>query len=81
MNFEGKVVLVTGSTTGIGEACARAFSAAGASIMITGRNAERGERVRDDLLRQGGAAAFVQANIGDGGVCDSGSGSGGGGKW
>lgn len=71
MNFEGKVVLITGSTTGIGEACARAFSAAGASIMITGRNAERGERVRDDLLRQGGAAAFVQANIGDDGVCDS----------
>jgi len=70
MNFEGKVVLVTGSTTGIGEACARAFSAAGASIMITGRNAERGERVRDDLLRQGGAAAFVQANIRSGGVCE-----------
>ena len=42
INLSGKVVLVTGSTTGIGEACAYAFAEAGASVMVTGRNEARG---------------------------------------
>ena len=37
MNFESKVVLVTGATTGIGRATAEAFAAVGARLIVTGR--------------------------------------------
>ena len=36
MRFDGKVVLVTGSTSGIGEACARLFAESGATVMVSG---------------------------------------------
>lgn len=42
MTFAGKVVLVTGSTTGIREACARAFGEAGAAVRVCGRHEQRG---------------------------------------
>jgi meso-butanediol dehydrogenase/(S,S)-butanediol dehydrogenase/diacetyl reductase len=38
MTFAGKVVLVTGSTTGIGEACAHVFAESGARVMVSGRH-------------------------------------------
>ncbi len=38
MNLKDKVVIVTGATSGIGEACALAFGKAGAKVVITGRN-------------------------------------------
>jgi NADP-dependent 3-hydroxy acid dehydrogenase YdfG len=41
MKFKDKVVLVTGATSGIGEACAAAFGAEGAKLVITGRNAQK----------------------------------------
>lgn len=42
VEFNDKVVLITGATSGIGEATARAFANAGARLMLTGRNTERG---------------------------------------
>ena len=45
-DFSGKTVLVTGSTQGIGEATALAFAQAGAKVMLTGRNAEKGAAVQ-----------------------------------
>ena len=47
MRLKDKVILVTGSTTGIGEACARAFAAAGAAVLVSGRNADRDLAVFD----------------------------------
>ena len=41
MNYRNKVVLITGATSGIGEACAAAFGAAGAKLVITGRNPQK----------------------------------------
>src|SRR5690606_10844651 len=60
--LKDKVVLVTGSTTGIGEAVARRCVAEGARVMIHGRDRERAEQVVADL---GGAAAFHIADLSD----------------
>lgn len=59
--FEGRVALVTGGTSGIGEMTAARFLAEGASVVITGRNAIRGAAVAEEL---GDRALFVQAEAG-----------------
>jgi NAD(P)-dependent dehydrogenase (short-subunit alcohol dehydrogenase family) len=42
--FEGKVALVTGGTTGIGQAAAIAFAQNGAKVVVSGRRTEEGEK-------------------------------------
>jgi NAD(P)-dependent dehydrogenase (short-subunit alcohol dehydrogenase family) len=49
MRLADKVVIVTGSTTGIGEATARRFVAEGANVVVHGRDRERGERIVREL--------------------------------
>jgi NAD(P)-dependent dehydrogenase (short-subunit alcohol dehydrogenase family) len=62
MRLKDKVVLVTGSTTGIGEAIAKRVLAEGGLVMYQGRNADRGET----LSREGGdRARFVEADLVD----------------
>ena len=63
MIFAGKVVLVTGSTTGIGEACARVFAESGATVMVSGRNEERGRAVVQSIQAAGGSAQFAAADL------------------
>jgi NAD(P)-dependent dehydrogenase (short-subunit alcohol dehydrogenase family) len=58
-----KVALITGGTSGIGEATAVLFAKEGASVAITGRNEERGRQVRDTIIRAGGRAIFVAADV------------------
>ena len=62
--FAGHVALVTGGTSGIGLATARAFLAAGASVAICGRSPERGEQVARDLASLG-EVAFIAADVTD----------------
>jgi NAD(P)-dependent dehydrogenase (short-subunit alcohol dehydrogenase family) len=57
-SLHGKWALVTGSSSGIGEAIARRLASDGASIIIHGRNAERAEQVATEI-RQGGSEAHV----------------------
>jgi NAD(P)-dependent dehydrogenase (short-subunit alcohol dehydrogenase family) len=47
--LDGQVILVTGSTAGLGRNMAERFAAAGAQVVITGRNRERGEAVADAI--------------------------------
>src|ERR1700761_8021079 len=48
-NFTGKVVLVTGSNSGIGEGIAKLFSVLGAQVVITGRNETGVKRVAKEV--------------------------------
>lgn len=52
MRLENKSIIVTGSTTGIGEAIARRFIAEGASVLVHGTNRERGEQLIAELGSQ-----------------------------
>jgi NAD(P)-dependent dehydrogenase (short-subunit alcohol dehydrogenase family) len=57
--LQNKVAIVTGSTSGIGEAIAVLFAAEGAKVAVSGRNLERGSRVKQKILNAGGTAAFI----------------------
>jgi meso-butanediol dehydrogenase / (S,S)-butanediol dehydrogenase / diacetyl reductase len=70
MIFAGKVVLVTGSTTGIGEACARAFAESGAQVMVSGRHEQRGLAVVETIRAAGGSAQFAAADLRAQGACE-----------
>ena len=70
MSFAGKVVLVTGSTTGIGEACAKVFAGSGAVVMVSGRNEPRGRKVVERIHAQGGRAEFAALDLREAGACD-----------
>ncbi len=61
----GKRALVTGSTAGIGEAIARSLAAEGASVVLHGRDEERGAQLLREMADQGCRAAFVGADLGD----------------
>jgi NAD(P)-dependent dehydrogenase (short-subunit alcohol dehydrogenase family) len=61
--LEGKVALVTGSTSNIGKGVAIAMAAEGASVVVTGRDAARGAHVVKLIEAAGGHAAFVAADL------------------
>jgi len=63
MTVKGKTVLVTGGTSGIGEATARAFAAGGADVVISGRNEERGALIAGELGQGEGSGRFVRADL------------------
>jgi len=65
LGLEGKVVLVTGASRGIGMAVARAFSEAGAMVAVAAREADALERVAEGLRAGGGRAIAVPADVTD----------------
>jgi NAD(P)-dependent dehydrogenase (short-subunit alcohol dehydrogenase family) len=62
MRLENKVILVTGSTTGIGESIARRVVAEGGRVLVHGRDVERGQALAAEL---GPNARFAQADLVD----------------
>src|SRR5258707_545402 len=61
--FNGKVVLVTGGTSGIGKATALAFAKEGAKVVLSGRREKEGLAVVEEIKKAGGTAHFVQADV------------------
>lgn len=59
----GKTALVTGATSGIGRATAVRLAELGADVIVHGRNTERGSNVVAEIIRAGGNARFLQADL------------------
>ena len=57
------VALITGALTGIGRATAIAFARAGYRVVVSGRNADKGHALADELAGLGAEAAFIQADV------------------
>ena len=63
-SMKGQVVLVTGSTDGLGREVARRVAAAGAHVIVHGRNTERGTALVQEIAKQGkGSARFYAADL------------------
>jgi NAD(P)-dependent dehydrogenase (short-subunit alcohol dehydrogenase family) len=63
MRLENKVALITGGTSGIGEATAVLFAKEGAQVAVTGRNEERGHAVTQKIIQHGGKAVFIRTDV------------------
>jgi NADP-dependent 3-hydroxy acid dehydrogenase YdfG len=62
-NIEGKVVVITGASSGLGEATARLLSAQGATVVLGARRAERLQSLAAELTGRGGKALAVATDV------------------
>ena len=62
-NIEGKVVVITGASSGLGEASARHLSAQGASVALGARRLDRIQALANDLASHGGKALAVRTDV------------------
>src|SRR5271156_5188258 len=69
-SVEGKVTIVTGGGTGIGESIAKEFALRGAPVLIASRKIENLERVRDEIRKGGGKCEMAQVDVRDAEQCD-----------
>jgi NAD(P)-dependent dehydrogenase (short-subunit alcohol dehydrogenase family) len=65
MKLQDQRVLVTGATAGIGQEAAKLFARRGASVVITGRDTERGAQTVAAIEAEGGRAEFIAADLND----------------
>ena len=63
MQLDGKTILITGSTDGVGRRVAQRLGAMGARVLVHGRDRERGAQVTDEVRAAGGEATFYPADL------------------
>jgi NAD(P)-dependent dehydrogenase (short-subunit alcohol dehydrogenase family) len=63
--FDGKVALVTGGASGIGEACVLAFARGGAKVVVVDLNNDLGEKAVSSVKQGGGNALFLSVDVSD----------------
>ena len=61
--MEKKIVMVTGATSGIGEACSRKFASGGYNVIITGRRGEKLDALRRELESMGAEVLAMQFDV------------------
>jgi NAD(P)-dependent dehydrogenase (short-subunit alcohol dehydrogenase family) len=62
-SLKDKIALVTGATSGIGEATALLYAQHGAKVVVSGRREDRGQNVVDKITNAGGSAIFVRSDV------------------
>ena len=71
MLLNGKTIIITGASSGIGAAAARIFAAEGAKLVLGARRAERLEDLTEEISANGGEAAFLAGSVEDGGYAEA----------
>jgi NAD(P)-dependent dehydrogenase (short-subunit alcohol dehydrogenase family) len=71
MRLANQSALITGGTSGIGEATALLFAREGAQVAVTGRDEGRGQRVVKTIEKNGGRAIFVRTDVRQAADCQS----------
>lgn len=65
LNIEGKVIAITGASSGIGEAAARLLASRGAKVVLGARRTDRLEVIAGDINAAGGGAEFRALDVTD----------------
>jgi NAD(P)-dependent dehydrogenase (short-subunit alcohol dehydrogenase family) len=71
LSADGKVVIVTGGSKGLGRAMALGFAEAGADVVVASRKLDRCEAVATEVRRTGRRALAVACHVGDWSQCDA----------
>jgi NADP-dependent 3-hydroxy acid dehydrogenase YdfG len=62
-NIKGKVVVITGASSGMGEAAAKHLSALGATVVLGARRADKIEKLADEIRDNGGKALALAMDV------------------
>ncbi|MDT0685776.1 SDR family oxidoreductase [Autumnicola psychrophila] len=63
MNLEGKTLIITGASSGIGEATAKKLAQEGANVVLSARREERLISLKDEIEKNGGKALVISGDV------------------